>query len=101
MMPGDDDIDWYALSNGLDGVFPDGTRFNNDPPPDPLGDAIEAANRADEAFQEAVEAAGFKSRWEVPAAAKLTNAGLKAAYDAKVAADLAVHEAFVASRARS
>ena len=26
----DDDIDWYALSNGLSGCFPDGTRFNDE-----------------------------------------------------------------------
>lgn len=28
--PEDDGVDWYALSNGLSGVFPDGTRFNED-----------------------------------------------------------------------
>ena len=28
--PIDDGIDWYALSNGLSGVFPDGTRFNDE-----------------------------------------------------------------------
>lgn len=26
----DDGVDHYALSNGISGVFPDGTRFNND-----------------------------------------------------------------------
>lgn len=43
MQPGDDDIDWYALSNGLSFVFPDGTRSHGH---DPEMDAAIAAEQA-------------------------------------------------------
>jgi hypothetical protein len=63
-----------------------------------LTDAIEAANVADRNFQAAVEAAGFKSRWDVPAMIKCINPQYFAAYDNKVEADRRMGEAFERQR---
>ena len=65
----------------------------------PLKDAIADANTADKAYEAAVQAAGFKSRWdyfksEAPPA-------LRAAYRAKVTADAIVHAAFAQQRKRA
>jgi len=47
-----------------------------------------AALAADDAFHDACVAAGYKDRWHTPPACKMPPA-LRAAYDAKVAADAA------------
>ena len=60
--------------------------------------AIKAAEIADNAFSAACVSAGFKSRWDVPAAVKSAHPGILAAYDAKVAADLLVAREFEADR---
>jgi hypothetical protein len=63
-----------------------------------LHEAIQRAQAADDAYQAAVEAAGYESRWDVPYPYKHTNAALQAAYQAKRAADDAMHDAFERSR---
>ena len=57
-------------------------------------ETLTQAYAADKAFEEAVQAAGFKSRWDTPQNGKFAQAGLQAAYDAKVKADQAMHLAF-------
>lgn len=70
-----------------------------------LQNAMYHANACDDAFEQAVKAAGFKSRWHTPAlwqgsaTRAKADANLVATYDAKVKADWAMHEAFVAARA--
>ena len=59
-----------------------------------LQEAIKAAQAADRAYDEALRQAGYKTRW---CKHELTPA-LKAAYDAKVAADEAMGKAFGDSR---
>ena len=64
-----------------------------------LAETIAAAQAADDAFQAAIEAAGYKSRWDWPMRGRDKAPGaLLAAYEAKVAADQLMHEAFEASR---
>jgi hypothetical protein len=50
------------------------------------------AQAADDAYEAAVQAAGFKSRWDVPRNAKPD--AVRQAYDAKVAADASMHDAW-------
>lgn len=57
-----------------------------------LAESIAAAYAADRAFEAAVKAAGFKSRWDVPMHGK--PAALRAAYETKVTADAVVGRAF-------
>lgn len=59
-----------------------------------LAEAIAASNAADEAFEAAIKAAGYKSRWDW---SKNDNRP-RAAYEAKVAADAEMHFAFERSR---
>lgn len=57
-----------------------------------IQETYEAAGAADSAYEAAVQAAGFKSRWDVPAdmaARYMLPAALVAAYEAKIAADRA------------
>lgn len=63
-----------------------------------LAAAIRAAELADEAYSAAVKAAGFKSRWDYDHKVIRAPSPLRDAYDAKVAADEAMHKAFKASR---
>ena len=56
--------------------------------------ALKAAYAADDAFQAACELAGYRSRWDMPAAVKRDNAAVSRAYDAKVKADAEMHLAF-------
>lgn len=60
-----------------------------------LSTAIAAAHAADDAFALAITAAGYKSRWDLPA---VKPPAVLAAYQAKVAADAAMHAAFETSR---
>ena len=60
--------------------------------------AIKAAERADAEFSAAVKAAGYLSRWDVSTAIKNADAAMKAAYDAKVLADVEVGRQFEADR---
>ena len=55
---------------------------------------IKAAYTADDAYSAAVFAAGYRSRWDMPATAKRDNAAVSRAYDAKVKADAEMHLAF-------
>jgi hypothetical protein len=64
-----------------------------------LKEAIEAAQIADDAFEAAIKAAGFKSRWDW--FLRGAPASLVAAYNAKVAADKIMHEKFAANRNQS
>ncbi len=59
--------------------------------------AIEAAQSADTAFEQAVHAAGYKSRWDF-GVIPLEHRDLCIAYLGKIAADQAVHNAFAAAR---
>lgn len=61
-----------------------------------LADTISAAYTADRAFETAVKAAGFKSRWDVPMHGK--SPALQSAYKTKVAADATMARAFEESR---
>ena len=63
-----------------------------------LKQAIDAANTADEAFEAAVHAAGYKSRWHWNQHLDPGPESLRAAYRAKVTADNARHAAFERSR---
>jgi hypothetical protein len=63
--------------------------------------AIQVANEADDAFAAAVESHGLKSRWDVTRADRARMPKLALAYDAKVAADRAVSEAYAATRTMS
>lgn len=60
--------------------------------------ALKVADLADKAFELAVKAAGFKSRWDWNQHTTPGPEALRAAYRLKVAADNALHAAFVASR---
>lgn len=60
-----------------------------------LADAIKAADAADKAFEAAIKAAGYNSRWEWSPTEDRRPVD---AYTAKVEADGAVHKAFEASR---
>jgi hypothetical protein len=62
---------------------------------DEIARTVRAALEADKAFQVALDTAGV-GRWDA-GATKL--ASVKPAYEAKVAADRAMNDAFVASRA--
>lgn len=64
-----------------------------------LKDAITAAQAADDAFELAVRASGFKSRWDWNQHLVPGPEALRAAYRNKVTADNAMHAAFEASRA--
>ena len=68
---------------------------------DKLKSAIQAAWLADEMYSDAVKAAGFKSRWDVPGLVMKINPQLQSAYDDKVEADRRMHEAYKAERALS
>lgn len=63
-----------------------------------LADAIHAAEAADTAFDHAIMAEGYKSRWDwdrhEPSSERLVEA-----YRAKLSADTAMHAAFEAQRA--
>lgn len=61
-------------------------------------DAITASAKADEAFEAAVRAAGFKSRWHWNQHITPGPDALRAAYRAKVTADNAMHLAFESVR---
>ena len=60
-----------------------------------LAAAIAKANDADDAFENAIRAAGYKSRWDWHTA---LDDRPRAAYVAKVKADENMHEAFEKSR---
>ena len=62
-----------------------------------LAEAIQAAYAADDAFQAAIETAGYKSRWDWH---KRFDGRPLQAYEAKVNADAAMHAAFEADRGR-
>lgn len=64
-----------------------------------LGAAIKGAATADVAFEAAVQAAGFKSRWDWNTSAPGLE-DLHAAYRAKIEADSEMHAAFVLSRVK-
>lgn len=64
----------------------------------PLYLACVAAEKADRAFEAAVKAAGYKSRWDVPALVKRNDTALAEAYNRKVLADSAMSVAFQQSR---
>lgn len=66
-----------------------------------LQDAMKAAQAADDAFEQAVQAAGFKSRWAWNQHITPGPEFLRAAYRAKVEADNVMHAAFEASRPRA
>jgi hypothetical protein len=59
-----------------------------------IAEAYAAAGRADAAFQEAIERAGYSSRWDIPHRKVV----LLDEYAAKVAADHQMHLAFAANR---
>lgn len=61
-----------------------------------LAQTVAAAHNADEAFDAALLAAGYKSRWDWKHGAD--DPAVVLAYFQKVAADEAMHKAFVASR---
>jgi hypothetical protein len=63
-----------------------------------IADTITAANAADEAFELAVRAAGYESRWDWNQHLVAGPEALRTAYRAKVTADNAMHLAFVKSR---
>lgn len=63
-----------------------------------LGAAVKAAGVADDAFEAAVHAAGYKSRWHWNHHLDVGTEDLRAAYRAKITADNAMHAAFVRSR---
>jgi hypothetical protein len=64
-----------------------------------LAETIRVAAAADDAFEAAVKAAGYKSRWDWPARrGQVGTSAVWVAYYAKVNADNAMHEAFVNSR---
>jgi hypothetical protein len=63
--------------------------------------AVKAAELADKAYSEAIAAAGFKSRWELPSDVMRTHNAIREAYCAKVMFDNAMHEAFELSRAKA
>ena len=63
-----------------------------------LTSTIDAAYAADRAFQAAINAAGFKSRWHWHIDSGRQDANVSEAYRAKVAADMAMHRAFALSR---
>ena len=65
-----------------------------------LNEAITAAQTADEAFEAAVKAAGYKSRWDWHKCSTDTPE-LLATYDAKVIADRAMGAAFQEARGRN
>lgn len=60
-----------------------------------LGDLIKAAYEADDAFEAAVRAAGYQTRW---AWNQAQDSRPMPAYVTKVLADEAMHKAFEASR---
>jgi hypothetical protein len=59
-----------------------------------LTEAIKKAQAADAAYAAVVHALGFKSRWDVRRSHMLSSQSLSDAYEAKVAADQMMHEAF-------
>ena len=61
-----------------------------------ISEAMRDAGIADEAFTAAIKKAGFKSRWDW--FLKDAPDSLREAYNAKVAADKRMHEAFTESR---
>jgi hypothetical protein len=65
-----------------------------------LAEIIATAHKADDAYQAAVRAAGYKSRWDVNLALLSAKAPreLQSAYVAKIEADAAMHLAFVEAR---
>lgn len=63
-----------------------------------LDTAIKIAHQADEVFEAAIKAAGYKSRWDWNQHLVPGTDALRAAYRAKVTADNAMHLAFVKSR---
>lgn len=63
-----------------------------------LQTAIQTANTADENFELAIRAAGFKSRWDWDYRQPGSFVALRHAYRNKVEADSAMHAAFEASR---
>ncbi len=64
----------------------------------PLIKAIKVAEVADAEFSAAVKAAGYLSRWDVSTAIKNADVAMKAAYDAKVLADIEVGRQFALDR---
>lgn len=65
-----------------------------------IKEAMDAANAADDAFERAIKAAGFKSRWDWNQHTTPGPQFLRDAYGAKVSADNAMHAAFERSRGR-
>jgi hypothetical protein len=65
-----------------------------------LTEVMEASYEAARAFQAALDAAGFKSRWHwhVRHISSDRTSAIVSAYHAKVAADAEMHEAFAKSR---
>jgi hypothetical protein len=54
-------------------------------------DAYHKALAADQAFSDAIHAAGFKGRWDMPSDVMRTHEAIRDAYVAKVMADNAFH----------
>jgi hypothetical protein len=63
-----------------------------------ISESIISAYQADDAFELAIHAAGYKSRWHWNQHIDPGPEALRAAYRAKVTADNAMHLAFMLSR---